>query len=177
MMRVLRLSGLLLFTVMSACAGRLDLDPHFDAQTPGFCGISVGQPIPAGFEHRPIVVEPEGMPELRYVFEACGVEGQLRLDRDGTVERIDIITPGACLEQVCVGDRFLQVRRRHPELKVFLAREEGGMLGLGQQSGSIGYPFDTGSAPGRCFDSIDACSTEWSSAKVDSIAIAEYRAE
>jgi hypothetical protein len=157
----------------SACATDADLSRHYDAATGSFCGISVGRAIPPQMERRSIWIEPEGMREERFVVELCedAVTGQLALGEDGTIEAIIFTTPGYCLNGVCIGDRFPQVRNRHPDLEIFLTREEGGLLSLHEAPGAVGYPFDAGRTPIRCFGGIDICPTAWSAARVSAIVI------
>ena len=117
------------------------------------------------------------MREERFVVELCedAVTGQLAIGEDGTIDAIIFAVPGYCLNGVCIGDRFPQVRSRHPGLELFLTREEGGLLALHEPAGSVRYPFDPGRTPGRCFDGIDICPSAWSGARVSAIVIGSRR--
>lgn len=159
--------------VATSCSSTADLSRHYDAESTSFCGVSIGRDLPRTVERRAIWVEPEGVPEQRYVAEFCNnkVTGQLVLGEDSVLQQIIFITRGYCLGGVCIGDSFPQVRARHPRLKLFITPEEGGLLTLRESSGRVRYTFDTGSIPGRCFDNIDACPNEWSSATVSAIII------
>lgn len=160
--------------IMTGCATTADLSRHYDAETRSFCGISVGRPLPPEVARRSIWVEPEGMREERLVAELCdgAVTGLIALEEDGAIETIYFTAAGTCLDGVCIGDRFPQVRSRRPDLDLFLAREEGGLLSLHDARRNISYPFDAGTTPARCFEGIDICPAAWNSAKVSAIIVA-----
>ncbi len=170
---MIRIFLLGLVATAPSCSRAEDLSRHYNAERGSFCEVSIGRHVPAGLARRTIQVEPEGMPEQRFVVELC--EGQLTtelaLREDGAVYQIIFTTPGYCLGGVCIGDSFPQVRNRHPDLDMFLTGEEGGLLSLRRSSGDIAYSFDVGDTPIRCFRDIRACPNEWISARVSAIAI------
>lgn len=172
MIRMLFLGATILVSA-SACAAKTDLSHHYNEETISVCGVSVGQPLPPDFQKHPVLLKPEGIPEQRFTANFCEGEitGHLALGDDGQVEWMSFSSPGYCLDGVCIGDTFPDVRTRRPDLEVFLTSEEGGILSLRQSPGSIRYPFDTGNTPIRCFAGIDICSDEWRSVRVAAIVV------
>lgn len=168
----LLLLGLCLFTIIG-CASTAELASHYDEEALRFCEVTVGDAPPRKLKQRLFTIENEGGVEQRLAVSLCAetIKGELALDERGRVQMIVLTNRTYCMHKICIGDGFRLVHNRHRGLKLFLSREEGGVLTLRMPKGTVRYLFDTGEAPGRCFDHIDVCPTAWNTARVAEIVI------